>query len=212
MQNRIISPLIVLIAEQTIKGTVTVVAATDIWTSTAHGLSTGDVVLLSNSGGALPTGASATTKYFVKVIDADTFYLYTNSGLTTLLNVTTNGTGTNSFNLQSRVMNVADYQNIQLEIDTSNSANFTLLVQGSNEEVCPDFSAAQSTSNVWKLIQIKNLSTGSSVNGATGIAPTGTDINTSYGFNVDGLRWICLQFSAWTAGKVRAAARGYGNI
>lgn len=212
MQNRILTPLVVLMAEQVIKGTVTVVAATDIWTSTANGLVTGDVVMLSNSGGALPTGASATAKYFVKVIDADTFYLYTDSNLTTLLNVSTNGTGTNSFNLQVRMMNVADYENIQLDIDTSGSANFTLEVRGSNENVCPNFAAAQSTTNIWKLLQIKNLSTGASVNGATGIAPTGTDINTSYEINVSGIRWIGLTFSAWSAGKARIGATGYGNI
>lgn len=85
--------------------TVTVANATDIWTLTAHGFVTGERVRLTNSGGALPANASATTDYYVSVIDADTFKLYTSqanavaAGATGLLDVSGDGTGTQSIRL-----------------------------------------------------------------------------------------------------------------
>jgi hypothetical protein len=81
-------------------GTVTVANATDIWTRATHGYLDGEAVILSNAGGALPTGAAAATVYYVEVLSASTFYLHTtwNGAVNHLtsdrLNVTTDGTGT----------------------------------------------------------------------------------------------------------------------
>ena len=86
-------------------GTVTVANATDIWTLSAHGFTTGERVRLTNSGGALPADASATTDYYVSVIDANTFKLYTSAanaiaaGATGLLDVSGDGTGTHTIRL-----------------------------------------------------------------------------------------------------------------
>jgi hypothetical protein len=85
--------------------TVTVANATDVWTATAHGLTTGERIRLSNSGGALPANAVATTDYYVFVIDANTFKLYTSranallGGATGLLDVSGDGTGTQTLRL-----------------------------------------------------------------------------------------------------------------
>lgn len=58
-------------------GTFTVtIAAPGVFTLTAHGLATGDAVTLATTG-ALPTGLTAGTTYFVVKIDADTFNLAT---------------------------------------------------------------------------------------------------------------------------------------
>lgn len=58
-------------------GTFTVtLASPGIFTLVAHGLSTGDAVYLTTTG-ALPTGLSANTRYWVTKIDADTFKLAT---------------------------------------------------------------------------------------------------------------------------------------
>lgn len=67
------------------------------WTS--HGLAVDDVCTFFNSGGALPTGISAATTYWVKsVVDANTITLAVAHSLVpggnTTLNITTNGTGT----------------------------------------------------------------------------------------------------------------------
>lgn len=78
-------------------GTFTVVAATDVITKTAHGLYTGSVVQVSNSGGALPAGLSAVTNYYVIRINANTFYLASslaNAQAGTRIDITDAGTGT----------------------------------------------------------------------------------------------------------------------
>lgn len=78
-------------------GTFTAVGATDIMTKSAHGFITGLVVQVSNSGGALPTNLSASTNYYVIVIDANTFYLatsYANAIAGTRIDLGSNGTGT----------------------------------------------------------------------------------------------------------------------
>lgn len=78
---------------------------TEIFTSAAHGLNTGDgPVWVSNSGGALPAGLVASTDYYVIKIDANTFYLATslaNALAGTNLLITTDGTGTQTLTPQA---------------------------------------------------------------------------------------------------------------
>lgn len=58
--------------------TVTMTIATPgVVTWTAHGMSTGMSITFTNSGGALPTGVTANTQYFITVVDANTFKLST---------------------------------------------------------------------------------------------------------------------------------------
>lgn len=74
-------------------------ATTDICTATAHGLETGDRVQVSNSGGGLPTGLSASTTYYVIKLSANTFSLATTDALATAgtaIDITGAGTGTHS--------------------------------------------------------------------------------------------------------------------
>lgn len=62
----------------------------------AHGHSDNDLLELSNSGGALPNGLAASTKYFVIVVDADTFQVATERDGSAVA-FTDNGTGTHSY-------------------------------------------------------------------------------------------------------------------
>lgn len=74
-------------------------AVTDICTKSAHSFVTGIVVQVSNSGGALPTGLSAGTNYYVTRIDGDTFYLATtlaNALAGTKIDITGAGSGTHT--------------------------------------------------------------------------------------------------------------------
>lgn len=86
----------------TLAKTVTVANSTDIWTGTSHTFVDGQAVQLTNAGGALPTGSSTATTYYVEVINANTFYLHTNwngaiNHLTsTRLLVSSDGTGTHT--------------------------------------------------------------------------------------------------------------------
>lgn len=75
-------------------------SVTSTFTATAHGFSTGLKGQASNSGGALPTGLSGATDYFVIVLTADTFKLATslaNAIAGTNLTISGNGTGTQTF-------------------------------------------------------------------------------------------------------------------
>ncbi len=75
----------------------TAAAATEIFTSTAHGMQTGDGPVWLSSGGAMPSGVAASTDYFVIRIDADTYYLATtraNALAGTNLLIATDGSGT----------------------------------------------------------------------------------------------------------------------
>lgn len=70
-------------------------AATDTATAAAHGLVDDDIVELSNSGGALPTGLAAKTKYYIISATANTYQLSDTQG-GAAINFTDNGSGTNS--------------------------------------------------------------------------------------------------------------------
>lgn len=52
---------------------------TDTITITAHGMSSQDIIFLTNSGGALPGGLTADTDYYVVVTGANTFQLATSA-------------------------------------------------------------------------------------------------------------------------------------
>jgi len=73
----------------------TVVAATDIFTSTAHGFVTGDLVRPATDG-TLPAGLSASISYYIFRLTANTYQLYTYSETPTLVDVTSAGTGTHN--------------------------------------------------------------------------------------------------------------------
>lgn len=85
--------------------TFTANSVNDQCTATAHGLNTGDgPVQVSNSGGALPAGLSAATNYWIIKIDANTFEFSTslaNALLGTQIDLTTNGTGTQTLTPQA---------------------------------------------------------------------------------------------------------------
>ncbi len=73
---------------------------TDLFTSTAHGLVTGDAVMIA-SDTTLPGGLASDTLYFVIKISANTFKLattYANAIAGTVINLTDAGTGTHTIN------------------------------------------------------------------------------------------------------------------
>lgn len=84
------TPLVAAIAADT-----AVDPATDRLTATAHGLSNGTrVTVRAQVGGTLPTGLTAGGTYYAKAPDANTLELYSDVGLTSIVNITADGTGT----------------------------------------------------------------------------------------------------------------------
>ena len=75
--------------------------ASDLLTSVAHGMTTGDgPYRLTNSGGGLPAGSAVDTNYWIIVISADTFKLAATRAdaiaTTPVVNLTSDGTGTHT--------------------------------------------------------------------------------------------------------------------
>jgi|GEM_PF-1464775 len=98
---------------------------------------------------------------------------------------------------------VSDFNNVSLRLDTSGSAACTIKIYGSMSEVKPDFSAAKTASNRWDTVDIVQLNaTGSVIAGDTGIVLTTTDENANYELNVNNLRWVSAEITAWSAGAI----------
>lgn len=71
---------------------------TDEITETSHGLANDQIVYLTNSGGALPTGLSASTAYYVIVVDANTIQLSLTAGGSAVDITAAAGGGTHTLN------------------------------------------------------------------------------------------------------------------
>ncbi len=69
---------------------------TDFITNNTHGRSNGDVITVSNSGGALPAGLTANTPYYVINKTANTFQVSLTAG-GVAVDITDNGTGTQTY-------------------------------------------------------------------------------------------------------------------
>jgi hypothetical protein len=99
-------------------------------------------------------------------------------------------------------MDIAAFRHMVLAIVTANSANCTIKVQGSLQTAMPNFAAASSPTNQWTYLQSIDLADQSVVNGATGIAATGTDLNRQLEVNVNGQRWVNVVITAYAAGNI----------
>ena len=102
---------------------------TEIITSTsAHGLLEGHQVRVSNSGGGLPAGLTAGVWYFVKYLSTTTFSLALTLG-GAAINITTNGTGTQTWTRRNVISKC---------LATQGSASETLTLKiGSSEDTTP---------------------------------------------------------------------------
>lgn len=80
--------------------------------STAHGLITGDMILVTQDN-TLPTGLTTATNYWVIKVDADTFKLassYANAIAGTAVAISDDGTGANSYDLVSEIDGLDKHQ------------------------------------------------------------------------------------------------------
>lgn len=95
------TPLQIPISPATAFSTKTFTASGATMTSASHGFTTGQVVYLTNSGGALPTGLSTGTPYWIINLTVNTFSFastYANAQSSTAITTSTAGTGTHSVN------------------------------------------------------------------------------------------------------------------
>ncbi len=85
------------IADVTTNTVTITIASPAVVTLANHGLSNNEMVTFSTTG-ALPTGLTAGTEYFVSVIDTNTFKVYTDYALTSVVNTSGSQSGTQSLN------------------------------------------------------------------------------------------------------------------
>lgn len=212
--------------EQVIWNAVTPVAVTSstdatpiVVTATAHGLVTGDNVLINGHS----TNIAANGYYKVTKLTADTFSL---QNYNTGANIAGSGGGAGSGGVMvkaPKILFVADFRNAIISVETSGSFNGTFKFAGSlgkpvvlasdkYSEDTPNFGATQSASNPYQYVQMINLDTAAAVNGATGVTSSGTDLHTQYEINVNALKYLCPVFTAWSAGTVTVKALLTDNL
>lgn len=190
-------------------------ATTDIITDAAHGLVDGNMVVLTTSG-TLPAGLSTGTVYWVKKIDANTFYLSADSAIDAAkVDITDTGTGTHTWTMHDvgNSIFVEDFKIVEFFLATDGGADCDLTVkfQGSMQEDAPDFSAAQSVTNQWEYIQVIDLENSAGIDGDTGIATGAADDYRQLEANVNGLRWINVIISNYVAGEITVKCKLYDN-
>lgn len=101
---------------------------------------------------------------------------------------------------------VRDFRNAIVSTGTSNSGSMTYKFKGAIGESAPDFGSAQSKTNQWDYIEVVDLEDGTHIDGDTGIVLTGTDDMRLFEININSLDWICIEVTAYAAGKLSATA------
>lgn len=183
-------------------------AVTNIITSNAHGLSVGDCLQFTTST-TLPAGLSLLTNYYVISKTTNTFKVSATPGGTEV-DITDTGTGTHTYHLYGKVFMVSDWKNVEVALYTANSASMTIKIQGSNQDTV-DFNAAQSSTNRWDYVQLKDLNNENAINGDTGIALTGTDEAANYEINTNAFKYVTAIVTSYTAGNLNLIMTGYSD-
>jgi|2_EtaG_2_1085320.scaffolds.fasta_scaffold01312_10 hypothetical protein len=210
--------------EYTIFDAVTPVAVTSstdatpiVVTATAHGLSTGDLVIINGH----TTNIAANGIHRITKVTNNAYSL---QNYETGANVAGTGGGAGASGVMAvapKVLFVQDFKDVQLNLITSGSANFTAKVAVSDGKVLsdvtppasdtPNFGATQSKTNPYNYAQIINLEDASAVDGDTGMTSAGTDLNISYEVNTNGKKYITVIPTAWSAGLITIKAKLFNN-
>jgi len=110
----------------------------------------------------------------------------------------------------SKAIMCEDFRHVVFSLSSATNATFTIKFQGSISVDAPSFDAAQSVTNQWDYIEVTDLESGSTADGATGVAFTDDDVKLEEA-NIDGLRWVCATITAYTDGAITLEARLFDN-
>ena len=108
-------------------------------------------------------------------------------------------------------MLVSDFRHLIFSLNTTGSANMTIKVYGSIQETAPAWTSSASVTNQYSPISIYDLDTTIGITGSTGIVLTGTDVNKLYQINTDGLVWINIVITNYSAGTVDAQLKPFND-
>ncbi len=130
--------------------------ATNAFTATAHGMTTGDgPYRLTNSGGGLPAGSAVDTDYWIISLTANTFSIassYANAITPTAVDITTDGTGTHTLQRDANDVLIA------LLVDRLNAVvgkNYTA-VQTPGAGDTDTLTVTASAAGNWFSLEVKN--------------------------------------------------------
>lgn len=199
----------------------TITSSTDatpiVVTKASHGYATGDVVAIFGH----TTNIAANGIRRITVLNSSTFSLQDPySGV----DVAGSGAGAGAAGVMLKMGAlplVQDYRHAELQVTSAGTSTWTFKLMGSLGKLradasvhtdCPNFGGTQGKTNPWGYIQLVDLADGSTVDGATGIATTGTDISKVYEVNTNGLKWLALLPTAWTQGSITAKLKLFNDI
>lgn len=184
-------------------------AVTDIITSSVHGLKNDDIVQLTTDT-TLPAGLSLSTTYYIIEVTADTFKLALTPG-GVAVSITDTGTGIHTFHLKGHALLVRGFRHLVFDFIGTDTAVYTLNIQGSNSEDKPNFENAASLTNRWDYVQVIDLENATTIDGDVGIAVIANEKGRQFEVNTNGITWLCANITAWTTGKTAMIVTGYSN-
>lgn len=106
-------------------------------------------------------------------------------------------------------VNVENYKTVNLTLTGASTPTGTIKFAVSDAETVPDFNAAASAANPWVYAAIVDVQSGSVIAGNTGVAFAGTGATNMYSVNIDGMRWVCPNITAYTAGNYTVLMRAH---
>ncbi len=198
---------------------VAVTSSTDatpiVVTATAHGLTTGDRVLIYGH----TTNIAANGIFKVTVLSSSTFSLQDEF---TGANIAGSSAGAGSSGLLVKappILEVIGFRNIVFQVFTSGTATTTLKVAGSLGKAKQyqsasngpryDFvnmAATVSPANPYTFLQAIDLDTAAALNGATGFVASGADLSKQYEVNVNAMKYLTVFPISWSAGVITVKA------
>lgn len=110
----------------------------------------------------------------------------------------------------SNVLYVRDFRHLTISYGTASNANFTVNVVVGIGDTAPTFSSAASSSNQYAEGDYAlSDAAGVITDGDTGIVFSGTDGTGVISVNTDGVDWVALKLSSYSAGNITATATVY---
>lgn len=198
---------------------VAVTSSTDatliVVTATAHGLSTGDRVLIYGH----TTNVAANGIFKVVVVTANTYQLVDEF---TGASIAGSGAGAGASGVMVKappILLTTGFRNIILQVFTSGTATTTLKCAGSLGKSKQYYSvtngprydfvnmgATVSPANPYTFLQAIDLDTAAALNGATGFVASGADLAKQYEININAMKYMTVFPISWTQGVITVKA------
>lgn len=180
-------------------------------TKASHGLATGDLIMIYGHA----TNVAANGVRRVTVLNSSTFSLQDPDTDADIAGSGAGaGGGTGIFFTAPKIPLISDFRNAVFSLHTTSSLAATIKVAGSigkTDGNSPNFGATQSPSNPYTFLNSINLEDGAAVEGDTGIVSAGTDLNQTYEVNINGIKYLTIFPTAWTAGVITVKLQVFSN-